>query len=111
MDLTQDLGVAAALVAIELSKTTWLLAIHEPVPGKELVRDEDGTVFDSPDAAAYAAARTAAEIGTRRLAKGDVSDVIIAVRDEREKRVVTVTASMRIERHDLSSRIAHLGSA
>ena len=77
----------------------------------ELVRDEDGTVFDSLDAAAYAAARTAAEIGTGRLAKGDVSDVVITVRDEREQRVVTVTASMRIERHDLSSRIAHLGSA
>jgi hypothetical protein len=75
----------------------------------EFVRDEDGTAFDSLDAAAYAAARTAAEIGTGRLAKGDVSDVIIAVRDEREKRVVTV--SMRIERHDLSSWPSHPGSA
>ena len=34
MDQTQDVGIAAVLVAIELSKTTWLLAIHDPASGK-----------------------------------------------------------------------------
>ena len=46
----------------------------------------------------------AAEIGTNRLAKGDTSDVIIEIRDERNQRVCTVTASMKIERHNLRSQ-------
>lgn len=47
MDQIQDLGVAAALVAIELSKTTWLLAIHEPVPGKVSQRRVGGGEADT----------------------------------------------------------------
>jgi hypothetical protein len=43
--------------------------------------------------------RAAAEIGTSQLAKGDLRDVVIEVRDERRQRVFTVTASMTIERH------------
>jgi len=43
---------------------------------------------------------SAAEIGTSRLAKGDFSDVLIEVRDERDQRVFTVAASMKIDRHD-----------
>ena len=35
-----------------------------------------------------------------RLARGDLSDVVIEMRDEHDQRVVTVTASMKIERHD-----------
>jgi hypothetical protein len=41
------------------------------------------------DAAVQAAARLAAEIGTSRLVKGDFSDVVIEVRDERDQRVGT----------------------
>jgi hypothetical protein len=48
------------------------------------------------------AARSATEIGTSRLAKGDTSDVVIEVRDQHNQRVVTVTASMTIEWHDPS---------
>ena len=51
--------------------------------GKPLVRDDEGAEFDSLDAAVQAAARSAAEIGTSRLARGDFSDVVIEVRDER----------------------------
>jgi hypothetical protein len=65
--------------------------------GKPLVRDDEGAEFDSLEAAVHAAARSAAEIGTSRLARGDTSDVVIEVRDEQNQRVCTVTASMRID--------------
>jgi hypothetical protein len=67
--------------------------------GEQLLRDDEGTEFDSLDAAVQGAARSAAEIGTGRLAKGDTSDVVIEVRDERGQRVFTVTASMKIDWH------------
>jgi hypothetical protein len=67
--------------------------------GKPPIRDDEGAEFDSLDAAVQAAARSAAEIGTSRLAKGDTSDVVIEVRDEGGQRVFTVTASMKIDWH------------
>ena len=67
--------------------------------GPNSVRDNEGTEFDSLDAAVRAATRSAAEIGTGRLARGDTSDVVIEVRNEQNQRVCTVTASMKIERH------------
>ncbi|WP_262299356.1 DUF6894 family protein [Microvirga sesbaniae] len=67
--------------------------------GMPPVRDDEGAEFDNLDAAVQAAARSAAEIGTNRLAKGDTSDVVIEVRDEQNQRVCTTTASMRIYRH------------
>ena len=79
--------------------------------GKPLVRDDEGAEFDSFEAAVQAAARSAAEIGTSRLAKGDISDVVIAVRDEQNQRVCTVTASMKIERHGPSHQGPHSWSA
>jgi hypothetical protein len=75
------------------------------------VRDDEGAEFDSLEAAVQAAARSAAEIGTSRLAKGDTSDVVIEVRDEQNQRVCTVTASMRIERHGPSHQEPHSWSA
>jgi hypothetical protein len=69
--------------------------------GVELMRDEEGSAFDSLDAAVQGAARSAAEIGTNRLAKGDFTDVVLEVRDERDQRTFTVTASMRFDWHDL----------
>jgi hypothetical protein len=79
--------------------------------GKPPVRDDEGAEFDSLDAAVHAAARSAAEIGTSRLAKGDTSDVVIEVRDEQNQRVCTVTASMRIERHGPADQGPHSWSA
>jgi hypothetical protein len=38
--------------------------------GAQSVRDDEGTEFDSLDAAVQAATRSAAEIGTNRLGKG-----------------------------------------
>jgi hypothetical protein len=69
------------------------------VDGAHGVRDDEGTEFDSVDAAVRGAARSAAEIGTSRLARGDTSDVVIQVRDKRDRRVFTITASMRIDWH------------
>jgi hypothetical protein len=74
-------------------------------------RDDEGTEFDDPDAAVQATARSAAEIGTGRLAKGDTSDVVIEVRDERGQRVCTVRASMTIEQHLPSPHNPHPWSA
>jgi hypothetical protein len=75
----------------------YYLDIHD---GAQLVRDDEGSEFDSLDVAVQVAARSAAEIGTSRLAKGDTSDVVIEVRDQQDQRIVTVTASMTIEWHD-----------
>ena len=79
--------------------------------GKPPLHDDEGAEFDSLEAAVQAAARSAAEIGTSRLAKGDTSDVVIEVRDEQNQRVCTVTASMRIERHGPSHQGPHSWSA
>ena len=79
--------------------------------GTDLLRDDEGAEFDSLDAAIRGTARSAAEIGTDRLARGDLSDVVIEVRNEHDQRVVTVTASMKIERHDRSSPPSDLGQA
>ncbi len=66
--------------------------------GMDGVYDDDGSEFDNSDAAVLAATRSAAEIGSSRLAKGDTRDVVIEVRDRRNQRVCTVTASMTIKR-------------
>ena len=78
---------------------------------KPLARDVEGAEFDSLEAAVHAAARSAAEIGTSRLAKGNTSDVVIEVRDEQNQQVCTVSASMRIERHGPSHQGPHSWSA
>ena len=75
--------------------------------GMDGVHDDDGAEFDSLEAAVHAATRSAAEIGTGRLAKGDLRDVVIEVRDKRNQRVCTVTASMTVERHTPSSQDPH----
>jgi hypothetical protein len=79
--------------------------------GKPPMRDDEGAEFDSLDAAVQAAARSAAEIGTSRLAKGDTSNVVIEVRDEQNQRVCTVTASMRIDQHGPPDQGPHSWSA
>ncbi|WP_262027920.1 DUF6894 family protein [Microvirga sp. Mcv34] len=65
--------------------------------GAQLVRDEDGSDFESADAAVQAAARSAAEIGQGRMARGDFSDVVIDIRDAGNQPICTVTASMKID--------------
>ena len=72
-----------------------------------VLADDEGSEFESMDAAMHAAARSAAEIGTDRLAKGDFRDVVIEVRDGQGQRVFTVRASLRIDRHGPSSQGPH----
>jgi hypothetical protein len=76
---------------------------------KQLVQDDEDSEFDSLDAAIQGAARSAAEIRTDPLAKCDTSHVVLEVRDEQDQRVCTVTASMKIGRHDPSPQTYHLG--
>jgi hypothetical protein len=70
----------------------------------EVISDDDGYDFESLDAAVHAGARSAAEIGTSRLVRGDTSDVVIQVRDELSQQVCTVTASMKIDQHASSDQ-------
>jgi hypothetical protein len=79
--------------------------------GKQTAWDDEGSEFNSLDAAVQGAVRSAAEIGTDRLAKGDTSHVVIEVRDEQNQRVCTVTASMKIDRHDQLPQTYHPWSA
>jgi hypothetical protein len=76
-----------------------------------IIPDDEGSEFESLDAAVHAAACSTAEIGTDRLAKGDTRAVVLEVRDDQGQRVCTVTASMKIERHELSSQPSDLGQA
>ena len=75
----------------------YYLDIHD---GEQFVRDDEGSEFDNLDAAVQGSVRSAAEIGTNLLAKGNTNDVVIEIRDERNQRVCTVRASMKIEWHD-----------
>ncbi len=79
--------------------------------GAQSVRDDEGSDFDSLDAAVQAVAHSAAEIGTGRLGRGDTRDVVIEVRDERGQRVCTVKASMEIDWHVPRSQGPHPWSA
>jgi hypothetical protein len=65
----------------------------------QLARDDEGSEFASLDAAVQGAVLSAGEIGRNNLAKGQTSDIVIKVRDERNQRFCTITASMKIERH------------
>jgi hypothetical protein len=64
-----------------------------------IIPDDEGSEFESLEAAVHAAACATAEIGTDRLAKGDTRDVVIEVPDDQGRRVCTVTASMKIDWH------------
>ena len=79
--------------------------------GKPPLPADEGAESDSVDTDVQAAARSAAEIGTSRLAKDDARDVVIEVRDEQNQRVCTVAASMKIERHGPSHQGPHSWSA
>jgi hypothetical protein len=66
---------------------------------RAIIADEEGSDFKDSYTAAHAAARSAAEIGTGRLSRGDISDVVFEVRDESGQSICTVTASMIITWH------------
>jgi hypothetical protein len=70
--------------------------------GDSSTRDDQGLEFESLDAAEYAAAQAAAEIGRDRLPKGDAREISITVRDEHGKPVLSVSVSMNVRRLDLA---------
>jgi hypothetical protein len=70
--------------------------------GELLLTDEEGLEFDSLDAAEYETARTAAQIWSDRLLKGNPRDITIEVRNEHDQQVLTATISMRVRRVDPS---------
>ena len=74
---------------------------------KQIARDDEGSEFNSLDTTVQGATRSAAQIGTDRLAKSDTSHVVIEERDEKDQRVCTVTASMKIGQHDQLSQMYH----
>jgi hypothetical protein len=82
--------------------------IHD---GAHSVRDDEGSDFRSLGAAVPAATRSAAEIGTDRLAKGDTSDVVISMRDEHNQPICTIRASMEINWHVPQPQAPHPWSA
>ncbi len=73
----------------EIAVARYYFDLHD---GAQSVRDDDGAEFDSREAAVQAATRSAAEIGRGRLARGDISAVVIEMLDERGQRVCTVKA-------------------
>jgi hypothetical protein len=95
--MSSQTGLSGVVVPEEMTMARYYFDLHD---GTQVIRDDEGTEFDSLDAAVQGAARSAAEIGTSRLVKGDLSDVVIAARDERGQQVFTVTASMKIDWHD-----------
>jgi hypothetical protein len=78
--------------------------IHD---GVQLARDDEGNEFASLDAAVQGAVLSAGEIGRNKLTKGETSDIVVEVRDERNQRVCTITASMKIERHPPPPQVPH----
>ena len=81
--------------------------IHD---GAYRIHDDEGAEFDSLDGAMQVAARAVTEIGTSRLTKGDTCDVVIEVRDEQNRQVGTVAASMAIKRSVSRPQGAHYGA-
>jgi hypothetical protein len=67
--------------------------------GGALFRDDVGTGFDSLDDAVQGAVLSVGEISKNKLVKGDTSDIVVQLRDERNQHVCTITASMKIDRH------------
>jgi uncharacterized membrane protein len=64
--------------------------------GNNFTRDDVGVEFDTLDAAKFAAATAAAEMGRDRLPKGDAREVTIEVKDEKGFLLLTVTVAMTV---------------
>jgi hypothetical protein len=66
--------------------------------GQLFVEDRDGLEFPDLDTVEQEAIQAAASIGKERLPRGDTRDVTVEVRNERRQRVLTVKASLEIDR-------------
>ena len=66
--------------------------------GEKFFYDDEGSEFPSLDAAEQEAIETVASMGKDRLPRGDTREVSVEVRDENEKRVLTVGVHLIIDR-------------
>jgi hypothetical protein len=64
--------------------------------GNGFTRDDVGLELAALDAAKFAAATAAAEMGRDRLPKGDAREVTIEVKDENGFLLLTVTVAMTV---------------
>lgn len=68
--------------------------------GSSFFDDEDGCEFPSLDEAEQEAIKAVVSLGRDRLPRGDTRDVTVEVRDENQKRVLTVGVTLTIDRVD-----------
>ena len=66
--------------------------------GEKLLKDEEGTDFESLEAAEQAAVEAATEMGHFRLKSGEPRRVIIEISDERRHRLATLILSLEVHR-------------
>ena len=80
--------------------------------GVRFIPDDEGFELDGPQVAERMAMRAAADMARDSLPKGDADDVAVEVHDQDDKRVLTVTVAMRVERAVLKPRaVRYLGFA
>jgi hypothetical protein len=80
------------------SKETFMARYYFDIrDGRGLLRDEDGSDFNNLDIAVRAAVLSAGEISRNMLAKGNICDVVVEVRDEQHVQVFAATASIKID--------------
>ena len=66
--------------------------------GSTFIADEDGFEFPGLDEAEQEAIQAVVSMGKDRLPRGDTRDVTVEVRDENQKRVLTVGVRLIIDR-------------
>ena len=66
--------------------------------GSLFLKDEDGFEFAGLDEAEQEAIQAVVSMGKDRLPRGDTRDVTVEVRDENQKRVLTVGVHLIIDR-------------
>ncbi|MFC5482046.1 DUF6894 family protein [Microvirga aerilata] len=66
---------------------------------EDRVHPDEGSEFDSLDAAVQSALTSAGEISRSLLGKGDTGGIVNKVKNEHTQQVCTVAASMRIDCH------------
>ena len=68
--------------------------------GPTFIDDQDGFDFPSLDEAEQEAIQAVVSMGKDRLPRGDTREVTVEVRDENQKRVLTVGVHLIIDRVD-----------
>jgi hypothetical protein len=72
--------------------------------GAKFTPDDEGTEFDSLDAAEHEATCMAADIGRDRLPRGDAREITIELKNEHHQRVATVQVALEVHRVEPARR-------